>query len=80
MKRLPDLPGMARGIVGRTGTRYTLQCERCFELETPQILVLMQTHFHARPQGEDNPRLCTACRIATYPDCNCDYCQEDREK
>jgi hypothetical protein len=80
--RLPDVPGKAPGVVAvRTDsvsgrTRYTLQCERCFELETPDHLVLMKTHFHTR--GDDRRRLCPTCRRELFPDCACDGCKTDR--
>lgn len=80
--RLPDLPGKTRGIVAvRTDsvtgrTRYTLQCERCYTLETPDHLVLMKTHFHTR--GDDRRRLCPDCRKDLFPDCTCDGCKTDR--
>lgn len=81
-QRLPDLPGMAPGIIGQRngprGTVYTLQCERCFDTEEPEILVLMTFHFHHRSQGADNPRLCRPCRMEAHPDCTCDNCKSDR--
>lgn len=80
--RLPALPGKAPGIVGvregARGKRYTLQCERCFITEEPEMILSMTIHFHARSQGGENPRLCRDCRIAAFPDCICDYCREDR--
>ena len=80
--RLPDLPGLVRGIVAvresARGNVYTLQCERCFTTEEPEHLVLMSIHFHARSHSGENPRLCRECRVAVYPDCACDSCREDR--
>jgi len=80
--RLPDLEGKVRGIVGveqdaRGRNRYTLQCENCLALETPEHLVLMNTHFHTR--GDDRRRLCPECRIELFPDCSCDGCRIDRK-
>lgn len=81
--RLPDLPGKVRGIVGiRVSEKgravYTLQCENCFALETTEHLVLMQTKFHRR--GADPRRLCPDCRLAIFPECTCDSCQENRKR
>lgn len=82
MGRLPDLPGKAPGIVavrrGPRGNLYTLQCERCFAIEEPELLTQMTIHFHFRSQDSVNPRLCRGCRAAAFPDCICDYCHEDR--
>lgn len=82
---LPTLPGYVEGIVAelpgaghRGRTLYTLQCAHCLALETPQIVVLMQTHFHPRSPKDNNPRLCRACRVRAYPDCNCYTCETDR--
>lgn len=80
--RLPDLPGKTPGVVAvhtdeRGRTTATLQCERCYALETPKILVLMETHFHTR--GDDRRRLCRACRIELFKDCTCDGCKDDRD-
>lgn len=77
-QHLPDLPGKVRGIVGmdqdeRGHNVYTLQCERCLELETTDHLVLMRTKFHRR--GNDPRRLCPTCRHALFPGCTCDGCR-----
>lgn len=80
-ERLPDLPGMVRGIVGKREENgwnvYTLQCERCFITEEPPNLVLMTIHFHAKSDPDKNPRLCVDCRLAVYAGCGCDSCRED---
>lgn len=81
--RLPDLPDVIPGIVAvRQDDRgryvYTLQCERCFVTEEPDILVLQTIHFHARSTGGYNPRLCRDCRIEVHAGCTCYGCQEDR--
>lgn len=80
--RLPTLPGMTRGIVGvsvdeRGKNVYTLQCENCLALETPNIMALMTFKFHPRTPS-NNPRLCRPCRIEAHPDCTCSGCREDR--
>ena len=79
--RLPDLPGMVRGIVAvdRSGKRpvYTLQCERCYATEQPVPLVSMTIRLHTRHKG-DSPRLCLPCLVDVYADCDCEYCREDR--
>lgn len=79
---LPTLPGMTRGIVGVTtddkGRKfYTLQCENCYELETPRILVLMKAKFHR--MGDDRRRLCPGCRSTVFADCDCFACKEERQ-
>lgn len=76
-QRLPTLPGKVRGIVGmdqdaRGHNFYTLQCERCLELETTDYLVLMRTKFHTR--GNDPRRLCPTCRAELFPNCTCAGC------
>lgn len=79
---LPTLPGKAPGIVavrqGPRGKLYTLQCQRCFITEEPAHILSMTIAFHARSRDGENPRLCRDCRVVAYPDCICDYCQEDR--
>lgn len=71
---------MARGIVAaRQGPKrklYTIQCERCFITEEPDLLILMTIHFHSRSRNGENPRLCRDCRVKAYPDCICDYCKD----
>jgi len=79
---LPTLPGMVRGIVGvsvngRGKNVYTLQCENCFELETPDNLILMTFRFHPRTPS-NNPRLCRPCRLIVHAGCTCGHCREDR--
>lgn len=78
---LPTLPGKVRGVVGvvsdeRGRDLYTLQCENCFALETPSVLMLMKTYFHRA--GEDRRRLCAECRAAIFADCECFDCHERR--
>jgi len=84
-ERLPDLPGMVRGIVGirvdENGKQWhTLQCENCLATEEPERLVLMTFKFHARHKG-DNPRLCRPCRVERYGNsCNCYSCYGDKRR
>lgn len=82
---LPTVAGLVEGIVAthpgaghRGRTLYTLQCAHCLALETPELFVLMQTHFHPRSPKDNNPRLCRDCRVRAYPDCTCYYCETDR--
>jgi hypothetical protein len=66
---LPTLPGMVHGIVAETTndkgrTVYTIQCDGCLGLETPDRLVLMRTIFNNR--GTDRRRLCPDCQPADW--------------
>lgn len=78
---LPTLPGCVRGIVGvakdaKGRSVYTLQCENCYALETPEMLILMKTRFHSL--GNDKRRLCAGCRVEAFKDCGCYACKEER--
>lgn len=58
---LPTIPGYAHGVVGLDPTR--LQCDACGAIETPDILILMQTKFYGFRRG-DLRRLCESCAEA----------------
>lgn len=78
---LPTLPGKTRGVVAVTQDEkgrnvYTLQCENCYALETPHMLVLMRSKFHSL--GNDRRRLCEDCRRTIFADCGCFQCKEER--
>ena len=60
----PTLPGRAQGIVAVRGEkgdnyRFDLQCQDCYDIETPKILVMMTFQFP--PCQEPRRRLCPDC-------------------
>jgi hypothetical protein len=78
---LPTLPGKTRGVVAvsvnaKGRNIYTLQCENCYALETPEILTQMKSHFHL--SGDDRRRLCEDCRRTVFAECECFQCKEER--
>lgn len=67
---LPTLPGKTQGIVGMRETengkhKYDLQCQKCGDIETPKILVMMKFKFPPCTQTgfetSTRQRLCPPC-------------------
>lgn len=75
---MPDAEGCIHGIKGIDPD--VVQCDHCrltLTRETdPLVTFLQRIRFH--PKTRDGLRLCRTCRVAQYPDCDCDSCREDR--
>jgi len=61
---LPNIPGCIQGVVGKRTTadgkyEWDVQCQRCYDIETPRHLIMMTYQFPACQ--EPRRRLCPSC-------------------